>query len=127
MLREAIETSRGLSHDLSPAVPHPSALAEVLRWPADRVRMRHGLTVQVPVSGATTPPSAAMTMFLFRAAHELLYNVATHAGAVRSISSPRTTGNGWTEREPGAFPRGRRRPRKTNRAGNDVTTLLYRG
>ena len=38
MLKEAIEKSRSLSHDLSPAVLHMNDLAEVLQWLANRVR-----------------------------------------------------------------------------------------
>jgi PAS domain S-box-containing protein len=79
MLREAIEKSRSLSHDLSPAVLNMNDLAEVLQWLANRVREQYGLTVGVEVSGETTLQSEAMTMFLFRAAQEMLFNVVKHA------------------------------------------------
>jgi signal transduction histidine kinase len=80
MLKEAIEKSRCLSHDLSPAVLHMNDLGEVLRWLANRVREQQGLTVQVDVASAATLPSEALTMFLFRAAQEMLFNVVKHAG-----------------------------------------------
>ncbi len=80
MLKEAIEKSRCLSHDLSPAVLHMNDLGEVLRWLAHRVREQQGLTVQVDVTSAATLPSEALTMFLFRAAQEMLFNVVKHAG-----------------------------------------------
>jgi CheY-like chemotaxis protein len=79
MLKEAIEKSRSLSHDLSPAVLNMNDLAEVLRWLTNRVREQHGLTVGVDISGVVTLQSEAMTMFLFRAAQEMLFNVVKHA------------------------------------------------
>jgi signal transduction histidine kinase len=79
MLREAIEKARGLSHDLSPAVLHMNDLREVLQWLANRVRSQQGLTVQIDSVGEVTPESEALTMFLFRAAQELLVNVVKHA------------------------------------------------
>jgi len=79
MLKEAIEKSRCLSHDLSPAVVHMNDLAEVLQWLANQVRAKHGLTVHVKVAGEAAVQSEAMTMFLFRAAQELLFNTVKHA------------------------------------------------
>jgi signal transduction histidine kinase len=80
MLKEAIEKSRCLSHDLSPAVLHMNDLREVLQWLAHRVRAQQGLTVRVDVASAATLQSEALTMFLFRAAQEMLFNVVKHAG-----------------------------------------------
>ena len=81
MLREAIETSRSLSHDLSPAVLDMNDLAEILRWLANRVRTQHGLVVRVGISGEATLQSEALALFLFRAAQEMLFNVVKHAQA----------------------------------------------
>ena len=79
MLKEAIEKSRRLSHDLSPAVLHMNDLAEVLHWLARRMQTQHGLTVRVELSGREHLLSEALTLFLFRAAQELLFNVIKHA------------------------------------------------
>jgi PAS domain S-box-containing protein len=79
MLKEAIEKSRSLSHDLSPAVLHLNDLAEVLRWLVNRVRAQHGLIARVDVPGEMTLQSEPLTMFLFRAAQEMLFNVVKHA------------------------------------------------
>ena len=79
MLTEAIEKSRSLSHDLSPAVVHMNDLAEVLQWLVNRVRTQHGLIVKVDVLGDMTLHSEALAMFLFRAAQEMLFNVVKHA------------------------------------------------
>jgi len=80
MLREAIEKSRRLSYDLSPPVLHQNDLAEALSWLAHQMKAQHGLTVQVDVRGEAVLQSEALTMFLFRAAQEMLFNVAQHAG-----------------------------------------------
>ncbi len=79
MLKEAIEKSRSLSHDLSPAVLHMNDLAEVLQWLVNRVRTQHGLMAHVDVLGETTLHSEALALFLFRAAQEMLSNVVKHA------------------------------------------------
>ncbi len=79
MLREAVEKSRSLSHDLSPAVLHMNDLTEVLRWLAHHVWEKHGLTVHVHVLGEATLQSEALAIFLFRAAQEMLFNVVKHA------------------------------------------------
>ncbi len=79
MLREAVEKSRNLSHDLSPAVLHMNDLTEVLRWLAHHVWEKHGLTVHVHVLGEATLHSEALAIFLFRAAQEMLFNVVKHA------------------------------------------------
>ncbi|MEN6333769.1 MAG: PAS domain S-box protein, partial [Phycisphaerales bacterium] len=85
MLREAIEKSRGLSHDLSPAVLNMNDLTEVLRWLVNRVRTLHGLIVHVDTPDRLTLQSEAMTMFLFRAAQELLFNVVKHARVAEAV------------------------------------------
>jgi signal transduction histidine kinase len=80
MLNEAIEKSRRLSHDLSPAVLHLNDLQEVLQWLIRRLQAQHGLSVRLDVADVTTVRSEALTTFLFRAAQELLLNVVQHAG-----------------------------------------------
>ena len=80
MLKEAIEKSRGLSYELSPAVLHMNDLAEILGWLARHMQAKHGLTVHVQINGESMPQSEAMTMFLFRATQEMLFNVIKHAG-----------------------------------------------
>ena len=79
MLKEAIERSRSLSHDLSPAVLHLNDLAEVLQWLVNQVQAQHGLVVDVRIARDMTLQSEAMTMFLFRTAQEMLFNVVKHA------------------------------------------------
>jgi len=79
MLKDAIEKSRSLSHELSPAVLHHGDLAEALRWLANQVQAKHGLVVHVRVHGQVHLSSDALKGFLYKAAQELLFNVVKHA------------------------------------------------
>ncbi len=79
MLREAIEKSRSLSHELSPVVMRHEDFAETLRWLADEIQTKHGLHVDVRAHGPICPRSDAVKTFLYRAAREMLFNVVKHA------------------------------------------------
>ncbi len=79
MLKDAIEKSRSLSHELSPAALHHD-LAETLGWLANQVQAKHGLVVHVRANGSVHLPSDAIKAFLYRTAQELLFNVVKHAG-----------------------------------------------
>jgi signal transduction histidine kinase/ActR/RegA family two-component response regulator len=79
ILKEAIEQSRSLSRDLSPAVVNMNDLAEVLQWLAHRIRAQQGLRVNVAVLGDMRLHSEPLALFLFRAAQEMLFNVVKHA------------------------------------------------
>ncbi len=78
ILKEAIEKSRSLSHELSPVL-YQVDLGEVFKWLADQMRSRHGLWVRVEVRGRVDCPSEAMKAFLYKTAYELLFNVTKHA------------------------------------------------
>ena len=84
MLMEAVEKSRRLSHDLSPAILQNGALGEALRWLADQMRIKHGLTVRVDGDRRVNSDSEALKTFLYRAAQELLFNVVKHARTDRA-------------------------------------------
>jgi PAS domain S-box-containing protein len=79
MLREAIEKSRNLSHELSPAVLYQNDLGETLEWLGRQVQTKHGLTVHVEVRGRIDSPSEPLKAFLYKAAQEILFNVVKHA------------------------------------------------
>jgi PAS domain S-box-containing protein len=79
LLKDAIEKSRSLSHELSPAVLHRNDLAEILHWLANHMQDKHGLKVRIDVCRGATLRSEALAVFLFRAAQEMLFNVVKHA------------------------------------------------
>ncbi len=81
MLKDAIDKSRGLSHELSPAVLHHGDFSETLEWLAGQIRAKHGLLVHVDAADKIDLQSDALKTFLYKAAQELLFNVVKHARA----------------------------------------------
>jgi len=79
LLKEAIEKSRNLSHELSPAVLYQSDLGETFEWLARQVQAKHGLVVHTEVHGRIDSKSEPIKAFLFRAAQEILFNAVKHA------------------------------------------------
>jgi PAS domain S-box-containing protein len=79
MLRDAIEKSRCLSHELSPAL-YQVDLAVILEWLARHMEQKHGLRIRVEARGATDSSSEPVRALLYKVARELLFNVAKHAG-----------------------------------------------
>ncbi len=79
ILKDAIEKSRSLSHELSPAVLYQSDLGEAFEWLARQLKTKHGLTVHVESRGRIDSPSEALKIFLFKTAQEILFNVVKHA------------------------------------------------
>ncbi|HET8701889.1 MAG TPA: PAS domain S-box protein [Nitrococcus sp.] len=83
LIHEAIEASRSLTVELSPAVLHEGSLANALRWLAHWMGERHGLQVQVQTNDAEISEdeiSEHLRVLLFQTARELLFNVVKHAG-----------------------------------------------
>ena len=79
MLREAIDRSRSLSHELSPAVLHQTDLDDTFEWLAHQMESKHGLTVHLEMRGRVKSPSQTLRAFLYKTAQELLFNVTKHA------------------------------------------------
>jgi two-component system CheB/CheR fusion protein len=79
MLRDAIEKSRSLSHELSPAL-YQVDLTAILECLARHMEQTHGLTVGVEAHGPVDSSSEPLKAFLYRVAQELLFNVVKHAG-----------------------------------------------
>jgi PAS domain S-box-containing protein len=79
MLKDAIEESRNLSHELGPAVLSQSALDDTFEWLAHQMESKHGLVVHVQTRGPIHSPSEPVRRFLYRAAREILFNVIKHA------------------------------------------------
>jgi PAS domain S-box-containing protein len=79
LLKDAIGRSRSLSHELSPAVLRHGSLGDTLDWLAGQMQAKHGLIVHVAPDGEVHLKSDALTVFLYKAAQELLFNVVKHA------------------------------------------------
>ena len=91
-LKEAIETSRSLSHELSPAVMYHGDLGETFEWLAGQIRTKHGLMVRVRADGEVNPQSESLKIFLYRAVQEMLFNVVKHARATQATIRVRRRG-----------------------------------
>jgi PAS domain S-box-containing protein len=92
ILKDAIGMSRSLSHELSPAVFYNNDLGEALGWLAEHMEAKHGVAVHVEVSGEGTLQSEVLTVFLFRAARELLSNAVRHANVRGAVLRLRRRG-----------------------------------
>ena len=79
MLKDAIEKSRSLSHELGPAALAQSSLDDTFEWLARQMESQHGLVVHVETRGRTESYSEPVRSFLYRAAREILFNVVKHA------------------------------------------------
>jgi PAS domain S-box-containing protein len=79
MLTDAIEKSRSLSHELSPAVLYQSDLCETFHWLAEQIQAKHGLVVRTHGCRELKVESDPLKAFLYKAVQELLFNVVKHA------------------------------------------------
>jgi PAS domain S-box-containing protein len=79
MLKDAIEKSRSLSHELGPPMLAQSSLDDTFEWLAHQMETKHGLVVHVQTRGGTDSPSGPVGTFLYKAAREILFNVVKHA------------------------------------------------
>ncbi|MFA7268152.1 MAG: histidine kinase [Sterolibacterium sp.] len=73
------KTVRSLSLQLSPAALHEFGLMPALEWLADEIQRTYGLHVNVSNNGVDIHLDEALRIPIFRAARELLINVAKHA------------------------------------------------
>ena len=96
LLKDAIEKSRSLSHELAPAVLYQSDLADTFEWLAAQVQKKHGLMVHVEVRGDIDSRSEVHRVFLYRAGQELLFNMVKHAGVAEArLRLQRRRGQLW--------------------------------
>jgi PAS domain S-box-containing protein len=92
MLKQAIRTTRSLSHELSPALLYRSDLGETLTWLANQIQTKHGLVVRVHADGPIDAQSETLRALLYKAAQEMLFNVVKHAQVERAAVRVRRAG-----------------------------------
>lgn len=80
LLREVIELSRTLSHELRPVNLRRQGLIAALTTVATQMKKSHGLEVEISSTGGVPPLNQTAQMFVYRAVRELLFNVVKHAG-----------------------------------------------
>jgi len=79
LLEEAIATSRGLTHQLSPPVLHQFGLVAALEWLVRENDEQFGLKVHLEMTAQEVEDSS-LKVFIFRAVQELLFNIVKHSG-----------------------------------------------
>lgn len=80
LIDNAIETSRSLTAELSPPILHQGGLVPALEWLVRWMHEKHGMRVSLLVSTRIQPAPEEVTVLLFQATRELLFNVVKHAG-----------------------------------------------
>jgi PAS domain S-box-containing protein len=95
LLQQSIESSRSLSHELSPPILYDSGLCATLPWLARIMRERHGLDVTVDVDPDAEPGDEETRISLFLSARELLFNVVKHARVNAAYMSLEHTSDGF--------------------------------
>jgi PAS domain S-box-containing protein len=80
LIERSIDCSRTLSHELSPPALYRNGLVDALHWLGRQVKQKYDLSVTVEAVPEDEPRTEYMTIFLYRAAQELLFNVVKHAG-----------------------------------------------
>lgn len=84
ILSQAIESTRRLSHQLSPTVLHQSGLTVALDWLGREMNDRFGLEVEVVSDSASEVEGDRVKLIVYRAVQELLFNVVKHAKVNRA-------------------------------------------
>ncbi len=83
-IRQAIETTRRLTVDLSPPILYSEGLADALLWLVAQMKEMHGLDVELQADHAFRMPDDDMRVLLFQIVRELLFNVVKHAATDRA-------------------------------------------
>jgi PAS domain S-box-containing protein len=91
ILGAAVEMTRTLAAELSPAVLQSERVQDLLKWTAESKRAEYGLVVSVEVTGDPVIADSASRVLLYQALREVLFNVVKHSGgkAARLVA--------WTE------------------------------
>lgn len=76
---EALEATRSLIFDLSPAVLYEMGLEPAVRHLIGELKERFNLEVKLTVNQKNEPADESVRVFLFSAVRELLFNVVKHA------------------------------------------------
>jgi PAS domain S-box-containing protein len=79
LLDEAIEHSRALTSDLSPPILHTGGLVPAMTWLVGWMQQKYQLTIDLQADAAAAPATEELTLLLFQAVRELIFNVVKHA------------------------------------------------
>lgn len=85
LVAEASSKVRSLTSQLSPPILSTLGLPAALEWLSGEVRQTYGLAVDCRLDAGHCAISVVQSSILFRAARELLINVARHSGAKHAV------------------------------------------
>jgi signal transduction histidine kinase len=91
IIDEAIQASRSLAMELSPPVLHETGLVAAMKWRAQWMNEKHGLTVEVQAETEILADPQEACALIFQSVRELLFNVVKHSetnSAVISVRQP---------------------------------------
>jgi PAS domain S-box-containing protein len=91
LLGQALDACRSLTVELNPPVLHNAGLVPGLEWLRRWMLETHQLTVELQVETPLQSESEPITILLFQAVRELLFNVVKHAGVRRASVTLRRT------------------------------------
>jgi signal transduction histidine kinase len=95
-LYEAINITRNLSINLSPAVLQGDGLEEAISWLASQMKEQYGLQVEVEAEDDFIHIEEHMRVLLFQAIRELLFNIVKHAETLEAaVRLRQENGKGW--------------------------------
>jgi signal transduction histidine kinase len=86
-LSEAINITRNLSVDISPAVLQGDGIGEAISWLSSRMKEQYGLQLKVEVKDDLRHLQDHMRVTLFQAVRELLFNVVKHSGTLEAVAT----------------------------------------
>ena len=92
LLREGIEKTRTLSHELNPPILQNRGFVAALDWVAEQREGSHGLRVEVKSSHEAEPETEAVARLLFASVRELLFNCVKHAEVDQAMVEVRREG-----------------------------------
>jgi PAS domain S-box-containing protein len=81
LIERSIKVSRSLTGELSPPVLHDGGLVPSIEWLLRWMEDKHGLKTVLQANDRTATPPEHITVFMFQAIRELLFNVVKHARA----------------------------------------------
>jgi PAS domain S-box-containing protein len=96
LITQSIKTSRSLTAELSPPVLREGRLSAALEWLVGWMRENHGVRVELDIDPAMDPEQEDITVLLFQAVRELLFNVVKHGGTKSAkVEASRDEENGF--------------------------------
>jgi PAS domain S-box-containing protein len=93
-LNQSIDKSRTLTAEISPPILSHGGLVDALKWLAQWMHEKHGLTVDLHIEENVETPQDVRAL-LFLAVRELLFNIVKHAGVSQAgVRLERSGGDG---------------------------------